>query len=305
MKRIFTERMIYMLKYDEFKEMLINRIKDYVPEKYKAYDIEVTKVNKINESLDALCLINKNKKVNTSPVVYIDNMYNYYTSCKNIDMVLKKAADIITEGFNMVTDKYVYDKNIKDNIVLVLINAQANKELLKTIPHIRFLDLAFVFRWIITKNEYGFSGSIINNSLAKNIDLDTDEMFELAKANTMRLLPPKVITLKNALKAMNAPKNLLDNTPEYPVFVLSNIYCVEAAAYIAFDDILSETKNKLNENFYILPSSINEALIIPESFVTPEFVREMVWDVNNTVISKTDKLSDSIYFYDGDVKIMQ
>ncbi len=293
-----------MLKYNEFKNEMIKRIKDYVPKEYKAYDVEVTKVNKINETLDALCLINRSKKVNTSPVVYIDNMYTYYTSCENIDMVLQKAADIITEGFNMFIDKYVHDKNIKDNIVLVLINAEANTELLKTIPHIKFLDLAFIFRWIITKNEYGFSGSIINNSLAKNIDLDTDELFELAKANTRRLLPPKMVTLKNALKAMNAPKDLLDNTPEYPVFVLSNIYCVEGAAYIAFDDILSEIKNKLNENFYLLPSSINEVLIIPESFVTPQLVKEMVKDVNNTIVTKTDKLSNNIYFYNGEIKIL-
>ena len=292
-----------MLKYNEFKNEMIKRIKDYVPKEYKAYDVEVTKVNKINETLDALCLINRSKKVNTSPVVYIDNMYSYYKSCTNMEMTLQKAADIITKGFNMVTDKYVYDKNIKDNIVLVLINAEANKELLKTIPHIKFLDLAFVFRWIITRNEYGFSGSIINDSLAKNIELDTDELFELAKKNTRRLLPPKVVTLKNALRAMNAPDDLLDNTPEYPVFVLSNIYCVEGAAYIAFDDILSEIKNKLNENFYILPSSINEVLIIPESFVTPNFVKEMIRDVNSTVVTKIDKLSDNIYFYNREIKI--
>lgn len=221
-----------------------------------------------------------------------------------MEMTLQKAADIITKGFNMVTDKYVYDKNIKDNIVLVLINAEANKELLKTIPHIKFLDLAFVFRWIITRNEYGFSGSIINDSLAKNIELDIDELFELAKKNTRKLLPPKVVTLKNALRAMNAPDDLLDNTPEYSVFVLSNIYCVEGAAYIAFDDILSEIRNKLNENFYILPSSINEALIIPESFVTPDFVKEMVRDVNNTIVTKTDKLSNNIYFYNGEIIII-
>ncbi len=293
-----------MLKYDEFKEMLINRIKEYIPEKYKAYNVEVTKVHKINETLDALCLIDRSKKVNTSPVVYIDNMYTYYTSCENIDIVLKKAADIITEGFNMVPDKYIYDKNIKDNIVLVLINAEANKELLKTIPHIKFLDLAFIFRWIITRNEYGFSGSIVNDSLLKTVNLDPNELFELAKANTRRLLPPKVITLKNALKAMNAPDDLLDNTPEYPVFVLSNIYGVEGAAYIAFDDILSKIKNKLNENFYVLPSSINEVLIIHESFVTPDFVREMVRDVNKTIVTQTDKLSNNIYYYNGEIKII-
>ena len=102
---------------------------------------------------------------------------------------------------------------------------------------------------------------------------------------------------------MKAPKDLLDSTPEYPVFVLSNIYCVEGAAYIAFDDILSEIKNKLNENFYILPSSINEVLIIPESFVTPNFVKEMIRDVNSTVVTKIDKLSDNIYFYNREIKI--
>lgn len=51
----------------------------------------------------------------------------------------------------------------------------------KTILHIKFLDLEFVFRLIIKKNEYGFWCSIINDSLAKNIDLDTEELFELAK----------------------------------------------------------------------------------------------------------------------------
>lgn len=77
---------------------------------------------------------------------------------------------------------------------------------------------------------------------------------------------------------------MFDTTSKYPVLVLSNIYGVEGAVYIAFDDILPEIKSKLKKDFYILSSSISEFLIIPKSFVTPDFIIEMIKDVNNTNI---------------------
>ena len=290
-------RMITMLKYDEYKTEIINRIQDYVPDKFKNYTVELTKVNKVNESFDALCFIDKNKSVNTSPVVYIDILYSYYADCKNIELVLRNAANIITEGFNMVNKIYV-PNNIKDNVVLILINADANNELLKTVPHRKFLDLAFVYRWIINKDVNGLAGAIVNNDLVTHFNLNTDELFELAKANTRRLLPPKVETLKESMLRMGAPKELFENTPEYPIFVLSNKSGIEGAASIVFDDVLIEIKSKIKENFYILPSSINEVIIVPESFAKPDFIRRMVKDVNNTIVDKAERLSDSIYFYD-------
>ena len=286
-----------MLKYDEYKTEIINRIQDYVPDKFKNYTVELTKVNKVNESFDALCFIDKNKSVNTSPVVYIDILYSYYADCKNIELVLRNAANIITEGFNMVNKIYV-PNNIKDNVVLILINADANNELLKTVPHRKFLDLAFVYRWIINKDVNGLAGAIVNNDLVTHFNLNTDELFELAKANTRRLLPPKVETLKESMLRMGAPKELFENTPEYPIFVLSNKSGIEGAASIVFDDVLIEIKSKIKENFYILPSSINEVIIVPESFAKPDFIRRMVKDVNNTIVDKAERLSDSIYFYD-------
>lgn len=151
MNLIVMGRMIFVLKYDEFKTDIIKKIKDYVPDKFKDYTVELTKVNKVNESFDALCLIDKNKSVNTSPVVYIDMLYECYMKGKSLELVLREAADIIMEGFNMVDENYAINSDIRDNVVLALINADANKELLKTVPHRKFLDLAFVYRWIIKK----------------------------------------------------------------------------------------------------------------------------------------------------------
>lgn len=201
-----------MLKYNEFKNEMIKRIKDYVPDKYKNYTIKVTKVNKINETRDALFLVDKNKTVNTSPVVYIADIYYCYLNCGNIENALNKAGSIIAEGFNMPKEQYVPNNNIMDNVVIVVINAEENKELLKTVPHVKFLDLAFVFRWIVNVNEYGFSGAIINNFIVKEFNIETDKLFEIAKSNTIRLFPPEIEPLKTALKDMNAPEELIKNT---------------------------------------------------------------------------------------------
>lgn len=62
--------------------------------------------------------------------------------------------------------------------------------------------------------------------------------------------------------------------------------------------MLTEAKGKLKENFYILPSSINEVIIVPESYAEPDFIRTMVREVN-TVVDKTKRLSNNIYFYYG------
>lgn len=112
-----------------------------------------------------------------------------------------------------MVDKIYVPNNIKDNVVLVLINAKANKELLKTVPHKMFLDLAFVYRWIINTDANGFLGTIVSNDLATHFNINTDELFELAKTNTRRLLPPKVETLKESILRMGAPKELFENTP--------------------------------------------------------------------------------------------
>lgn len=117
-------------------------------------------------------------------------------------------------------------------------------------------------------------------------------------------MPSKIETLKESMLRIGAPKELFKNTPEYPILVLGNKSGIEGAASIVFGDVLTEIKSKLKENYYILPSSINEVLIVPESFAEPDFIRKMVRDVNNTVVDKAERLSDSIYFYDGCISII-
>lgn len=291
-----------MLKYDECKSRVIEGIKNYVPEKYRSYSVELMRVNKINESLDAFCLVDKSRDVGSSPVVYFKDMYSYYRSCMNMDSTLKWAGGIITEGLDMVGKGSVSLNDIRDNTVLVLINAEKNRELLKTVPHVRFLDLAFIFRWIVSINEHSFTGAIINSSL-NNFDLTTEELFELAKKNTRRLLPPAVRTLNSALTSAGAPEDMF-NGCELPVLVLSNRYGVEGAAAIVFEDVLGEIRKFFGDDFYIMPTSVNEVMLVPASLGRAEVFRDMVQEINRKIVAERDRLSDSLYLYDGEIRMI-
>ncbi len=291
-----------MLKYDECKSRVIEGIKNYVPEKYRSYSVELMRVNKINESLDAFCLVDKSRDVGSSPVVYFKDMYSYYRSCMNMDSTLKWAGGIITEGLDMVGKGSVSLNDIRDNTVLVLINAEKNRELLKTVPHVRFLDLAFIFRWIVSINEHSFTGAIINSSL-NNFDLTTEELFELAKKNTRRLLPPAVRTLNSALTSAGAPEDMF-NGCELPVLVLSNRYGVEGAAAIVFEDVLGEIRKFFGDNFYIMPASVNEVMVVPVSLGRAEVFRDMVREINRGIVAERDRLNDSLYLYDGEIRMI-
>ena len=52
------------------------------------------------------------------------------------------------------------------------------------------------------------------------------------------------------------------------------------------------------DGYYILPSSIHEVLLFPDKSLSAQELKQMVVEVNATVVESEDKLTDSVYYYD-------
>ena len=276
-----------MLKYNQFKQMLAEKIKDILPVKYKDYVAEIYAINKINGKRDGLCLVYKGKSMSASPVIYVYELYAHYLKNDSLADTMKNAADTVIEGFACTPTEYSIDLS-NDNIVLVLINYERNKKLLESVPHIKFLDLAFVFRWIVRKDD---------NGIANAFGLTAEELFKVAKENTRRILPPKVESLTSTIKKLAPTEAIASNEDIVPVYILSNEAAIEGAACIVYTDILEQLKEKLGENIYLIPSSINEMLVVPQSFAKPDRVRNMVREVNFTTVADDEQLSDKVQLF--------
>ena len=73
----------------------------------------------------------------------------------------------------------------------------------------------------------------------------------------------------------------------------------EGAVSMVRDDILKKAWEKFG-NYFILPSSIHELIVLPDDGESPvENLREMVKTVNNTQLLPEDVLSNDVYYYDG------
>lgn len=192
-------------------------------------------------------------------------------------------------------------ESVKTKIGMKLVD---QKDVPGNAPSVPFLDLAIYF-FVDLSDTYpvseGYARAIINNSLMEKFGATTDELFELAKENMPTLFPAEIqsigLTL-SAMMGMSVPESLAE---DIPLTVCTNSVQTAGAATIVYPNVLSDFGNQIKKSFYILPSSIHEVLFLPASAgVKPSVLRQMVQDINRTVLNPEEYLSDNIYYYDID-----
>jgi hypothetical protein len=203
-----------------------------------------------------------------------------------------------------------------------LINYQANKQLLYDIPHLAYLDLAVVFYLLIDDADFGEATALIHNEHLSMWDIDTATLYEIATKNTPVLLPFEFTSMNQLIthllleelkqneleKDLDQIHNLLEtlSTEEEQMYVLSNHKKYYGASVLLYPNVLEEIAIKLQNDFFILPSSIHETIIVPfTDQLEKETLQEMVTEINRTEVDEVDRLSDNVYIYSRDLHEVQ
>ena len=77
---------------------------------------------------------------------------------------------------------------------------------------------------------------------------------------------------------------------------------INGAGVLFCDSVLQKIQDKVGD-FYVLPSSIHEVLIIPVSDgIDRDYLEEMVKSVNRDEVAPEDRLSDQVYLFDGTLR---
>ena len=81
---------------------------------------------------------------------------------------------------------------------------------------------------------------------------------------------------------------------------------VHGAGVLAYQDFMDKAAERVGGDFFILPSSIHEILIVPDNGkMGLKDLENMVKEVNATQVSPADKLTDNVYHYDSQAKIFE
>ena len=81
---------------------------------------------------------------------------------------------------------------------------------------------------------------------------------------------------------------------------------MNGASLLLQEDIRKQIGECLGSDYFVIPSSIHEVLIIPDNgiFQVPE-LNAMVKEVNETQVEREEQLSDKVQFCDGKTAVME
>ncbi len=292
--------------YEEFKEIVVAGVKTCFSDEVSVSMHKVLKNN--SQEYDSMIIMAADK--NISPNFYLNEYYNDYMEGKKVADILK---DIVEKYYK--TSKRSFGKidmsfeSCKNKIVCRLISREKNEKLLDTVPSIPFLDMAITFHCLMLENENGIGSIRITNQMMEEWKVNTKILYQIAIKNTQTIFPKVLCPLHNMLSSVichtNSPFDFSDYVDAEDMikgidepFVLTNSKGINGAAVILYPELLRKIAVTLENDFYILPSSIHEVLIIKNggNFDFHELA-EMVRNVNESCVLPEEVLSENVYYY--------
>ena len=298
----------------EFKDLIVEEIKEKLGEEYRIVSNIITKQN--DEVLHSVAILNNGEKMSKN--IYLESYYEEYKKGRSIDSIteeiigLIKCKDEIQQRcmeFVEILNDY---ESVKDNLMVKLINKDFNEKYLENKCYISYLDFA-VLLYVLNDWEKGESFAVaVTKTLADVWEVSIDEMYEQALKNVRTKYPATIENINSVIiKTFEEVQGIaaeeldfLKNTKDrMELYVLSNRTRTNGAISMIFTDVLKKFADENEvEEVIIIPSSVHEVLLYPknnESDITEQNCLDMLLDVNSTGVEHGELLSNNVYVYNA------
>lgn len=297
--------------FKEFVEYIKKNIGRVLPDELCVTHIGDQKILKTNDT-ELTALLIKGKDANVSPIIYLNNYYKRYLDGISLGKILQEIVEQISnskvrESYEFDVERFYDFENIREKIVLSVVNAELNKQLLEDTPHTIKEDLAIIYKVLVSRDINNFATITVNNKYLDRWKVNADKLHECAVKNSSYLLPVTIQSMRTILCEMYSDEiiqgmELPEEMPGNEMYVISNEAKIGGAGAIFYSEALSELADKLGTDLYILPSSIHEVIAIPVNSLAPKELEEMVGEVNETQLMPEEILSNHVYRYNADTK---
>lgn len=263
-----------------------------------------------NHYLDGLTILPPGE--NASPAIYLNAYYRDFQDGMPLEHIVRTILDRF-EQFprRQITgpELFLDFEKARSHIAYRLIHFDSNRPLLARCPHIPKLDLAITFFLLIDSSPDGEMTVTVTREHMEAWGISRQLLYETAAQNTPFLYPCCCVTLEQMITELRSMEQdgaecpgrpAQGNISPLPMYVLTNQRRINGAACILYDHVLQDFSQSAGGDFFILPSSIHETILIPcRESMPPEALNDMVREINATEVSPLDRLSDHVYRYDA------
>ena len=311
--KIAGEKERTAMDYETFKQEFAEDIKEKLSQRgYGEVMTSFHDIEKTNQNYEAISVVQAGSNIGVN--FNIENAFGSYEHTGDYEGVLASATGVIAGGLDQIpavdVNALMNYEVMKEKLSVEVISAEANEELLAKVPHDRIEDLAVVYRFIMESNEDGRASILVNNDLIERMGVTHEQLRADALENSPEIRPVVIQGMNEVMKEMMGPEayemfGIPDDTEEM-MFIATVPDKNSGAGVLAYQDFMDQAAEKIGGDFYVIPSSIHEILLVPDNGeVQADGLKEMVQEVNATEVSPEEKLSDNVYHYDSKEHIFE
>lgn len=307
------------MNYQEF----VKNIKEEL-QKQVGSDLEVVvqKTEKNNGlKLDGVLI--KGKGDVAVPVHYLQGYFEEFEKGKSFEWCVSKILEmeVFHQGKAPEVLPLIHNwEKASQSVFPMVINREWNQETIKNMPNREFMDLAIIYYVKMEPVDIGEASAKVSNDLLRLWGICEEELYDTAMANLKEKSGPEIKGMSHVLQEMifdNVQKEMREQVGLEEVmeelrkemekegregfYVLTNRDKVKGAACLLYTELLARFGEQIGTNFFILPSSIHESLLVPDfGGMQVEELRTMVKEVNEKEVAVDEVLSAQVYYFKRD-----
>ena len=296
------------MDYEKFKDQFNNDLKQELYERGAAkVDITVQRIEKMNESYDAITVMPEGSNVGVN--LNVEKFFEAYENDVAYAKVIESAADTIEKGIQdspsidlaMLSD---YDQ-MRDKLCMEVVSAERNADLLKRVPHQNIEDIAVVYRFVMENTEDGRATILVTNNLVERYGITPEQLHADALKNAPEIKPSVIKGMNEVMLEIMGPDAAemfgMGEVPQDEMMYVATVPDkTQGAGVLAYQEFMEQAAERLGGDFFVLPSSVHEILLVKDDGnANYSDLKSMVEEVNATQVSPEEKLTDSVYHYDS------
>jgi hypothetical protein len=294
---------MYQQFISHFPDDVKNALED---EGIKIEALQLSKVQKVNESYDAITVVIPNN--NLSPIINVGDFYRLHRQGVSHSKLKKMVAEVVKRSLenslSLDTEALNNYEKVKPYLYVEAMSAKSNFDLMRKIPHRRMEDIASVYR--IDLEAFGIKGATtrVSYQMLTKFGVSIEQLHKDAVENTSKNRPVVLEGLLETMYKMTSHKDIDPyglNKPKNENAYVATVQGLEKGACVMFyESFFEQAAEKLEGDFYVIPSSIHELVLVKDNGAhgANELLNLVKWN-NENKVDPCERLTDNVYHYDS------
>lgn len=299
------------MSFEEFKDRFMEDLPKVLPADVGPVTLEQTDVSKLqNESYQGVVIRPEGSQVGVT--LDMNRFYEGIENGRSYDEILNHAVKMAEKGIRDVPqfsiEKLSDYGTMKEKLSIQVVDTERNTEMLEKIPHKDVEDMSMVCRFILGSGSDGNASILVNNQMLDTYGITQEQLFDDALRYAPEIKPFEIINMQDIMAEMMGVSvdELGLPTGEAAMYVASSTDRMNGAGVITYPEFMDEAVAKLGGDFFVLPSSVHEVILVPDNGTADyRALEDMVREVNETQVAPAERLSDNVYHYDSKDKVFE